>query len=455
MELMVAMTISLLLLIVLVNVYLNLARANEEMAKTNSMIENGRFAVQILQNDLVHAGYWGGYVPQFDDLTASLVPGDVPTGVPDACAAFSSWNSTYKNNFIGTPVQSMDALPTGAGCVGTWPAKRASSDVLVVRHAETCVPGVGNCDADVAGRPYLQGSSCAAESLAGTAESATSTTITFDANAATVTGGYVGVTIRIIAGAGQGQMRNISAYNGGTRTATVSSPWITIPDNTSQYSFDYVLGTTVFPLHKRDCEGTGSPASLPITSGTIADKRRVISDIYYIADIAHPDKPGETVPTLMRSQLDVDGGVVSQRPPVPLLEGVEALRVELGIDDTSKTGDPVDYSDVVDWVDETTKAEPTNRGDGAPDLFKRCTAATPCTAAELMNVVAVKLYVLARSRDTTPGYTDTKKYCLGEPPADGSCAQEIPAANDQYKRHVFTTSVRLVNISGRRETPAP
>jgi type IV pilus assembly protein PilW len=25
--------------------------------------------------------------------------------------------------------------------------------------------------------------------------------------------------------------------------------------------------------------------------------------------------------------------------------------------------------------------------------------------------------------------------------------------NDHYKRHVFSTSVRLTNISGRRETP--
>ncbi len=74
-----------------------------------------------------------------------------------------------------------------------------------------------------------------------------------------------------------------------------------------------------------------------------------------------------------------------------------------------------------------------------------------------MNVVAVKLYVLARSRDASPGYKDSKSYCLGEPDADGSCpaANTIAAANDDFKRHVFTTSMRLNNISGRRETPEP
>jgi type IV pilus assembly protein PilW len=60
-------------------------------------------------------------------------------------------------------------------------------------------------------------------------------------------------------------------------------------------------------------------------------------------------------------------------------------------------------------------------------------------------VAAVKLYVLARNRDTSPGHTDTKAYTLG--------SVAVAAANDGYKRHVFQTTVRLANISGRRETP--
>jgi type IV pilus assembly protein PilW len=79
----------------------------------------------------------------------------------------------------------------------------------------------------------------------------------------------------------------------------------------------------------------------------------------------------------------------------------------------------------------------------------------PCTAAQLSNVVAVRIYVLARSRDTTPGYTDTKSYCLGDLNPNGSCpaANQIAAANDSYKRHVFSSTMRLINVSGRRETP--
>jgi len=453
-ELMIAMTISLLVLAALVSVFVNMSRSTNEMAKANSLIENGRFAVELLQDDLVHAGYWGGYVPQFDNLSSTAVPGDAPFAAPDPCAAYSTWGSAYRINILGTPVQAYDALPNGAGCLAPL-AQRANSDVLVIRHAENCVPGVGNCGAAVAGRLYLQVSSCAAEANAGTAQLATSNTITLSGSASAVTSDYVGLTIRTTGGTGLGQSRSISAYNGSTQVATVSTAWTTIPDSTTTYSLDYMLGTNTYPLHIRNCVGTGVPATLPIASGTAADKRRWISNIYYISNFVNPDNPAQVIPTLVRSQFDLAGGTLAQQAPVPMIDGIESFRVELGIDNISKSGAAVDYTQSIVWSNPNNQVLATNRGDGAPDVFVRCTTAAPCTAAQLANVVAVKIYVLARSRDSTPGYTDTKSYCLGESNPDGTCpaANQIAAANDSYKRHVFRSSVRLVNISGRRETP--
>ena len=455
-ELMIAMTISLLILAALVGLFVNMSRSTNEMAKTNSLIENGRFAMQLLQDDLVHAGYWGGFVPEFDNLGSMAVPGDVPTAVPNPCQAYATWDSADRNNLIGIAVQSDDTLPVGAGCLPPIVPlpQRPNTDVLVVRHAETCIPGAADCEADVAGRLYIQPSLCAAEENAGAAQSATATTITLASTASSVNGDYVGLALNTTSGVGAGQYRTISAYNGGTKLATVSTAWATIPNNTTTYSFEYLLGTASFPLHKRDCVGTGTPVTLPVTAGTIADKRRFISNIYYISDIVHPDRAGEVVPTLVRSQLDFAGGALDHQAPVALIESIESFRVELGIDDVSDSGAAVDYTGAINWLD-AAKTSPTNRGDGAPDAFIRCTTAAPCTAAQLTNVVAVKLYVLARSREPTPGYTDTKVYCLGEPNSDGTCpaANEIAAANDRYKRHVFTSSVRLTNVSGRRETP--
>lgn len=453
-ELMISMVISLLILASMVSMFVNTSASNQEMEKTNGLIENGRLAAQLLQDDLVHAGFWGGYVPQFDDLSLAAAPADVPAAIPDVCRAYGSWDSSHRKNLLGIAVQAGEILPAGAACA--WPlSQKSGTDVLTIRHAETCVPGEGNCAADVAGRLYFQTSFCKAERNAGTAEGATSNTLILSASASTITNAYAGLTIRTVSGTGAGQTNSIAAYNGGTRTATMSEPWAIIPDTTTSYAFEYMLGRTSFPLHKRDCVGTGAPATLPVTGGSVAEKRMFVSNIYFVRDLPHPDKAGETIPTLMRSQLDSPSGAPVQQTPVALIEGIEGFRVELGIDNLSDSGAPVDYTDAIDWADPAVKTSPTNRGDGAPDEFVRCTAATPCTAAQLTNVVAVKLYILARSRDRTPGHLDDRTYCLGELEADGTCAAEnrIAAANDNYKRHVFATSVRLTNISARRETP--
>ena len=63
------MLIGLVIIGALVTLFVNTSGNNRELARANSMIENGRFAIKVLEDDLVHAGYWGGYVPMFDDQT--------------------------------------------------------------------------------------------------------------------------------------------------------------------------------------------------------------------------------------------------------------------------------------------------------------------------------------------------------------------------------------------------
>ena len=117
-ELMIAMTISLFLVGALVAIFVSSSSSTRELAKANAMIDNGRAAIQLLENDLEHAGYWGGYVPQWDDLTASVAPGDVPALIPNPCQAYATWDSNYVTSLIGIAVQTEDTLPAGAGCVG-------------------------------------------------------------------------------------------------------------------------------------------------------------------------------------------------------------------------------------------------------------------------------------------------------------------------------------------------
>jgi type IV pilus assembly protein PilW len=159
-ELMVAMTISLLILGALVALFSNTSRSNREFARANGMIESGRLAIQVLEADILHAGYWGTYVAAFDDQTANGVPLDAPTAVPDPCFAYDAvaWAGAYIDNLIGVPMQAYDDATV---CAGVITDRLAGTDVLVVRHAENCVPGDSpNCEPLVAGRLYFQASLC-------------------------------------------------------------------------------------------------------------------------------------------------------------------------------------------------------------------------------------------------------------------------------------------------------
>ena len=187
----------------------------------------------------------------------------------------------------------------------------------------------------------------------------------------------------------------------------------------------------LFPLTQRDCV-------------TPAEQRRFMSTIYYVRDYA--EAPGDGIPTLMRSQFDLAGGVLAHQPAVPLIEGINGFRVEFGIDDLSETGGAVDYTAALDWVDPDTRTSATNRGDGVPDdAFVHCTTAVPCAVGDLTNVTAVRLYVLARSREPSQGHEDTKTYALGD--------AVLGPFNDAFQRHLFVTTIRLPNVLGRRITP--
>jgi type IV pilus assembly protein PilW len=395
-ELMVAVALGMLIMVALIAVYLNVSRTNSEMYKTNGLIENGRFAIDFLNEDLSHAGYWGGYVPQYDNFALRTAPTDVPDAASLAmgpCAAYAAWTPAYRNMLLGVPVEVFgDGTPTGCDTTTLIKDRKADTDVLVVRHAETCSPGDPNCEALDASKVYFQNSQCANE---------------IDA------------------------------------------------------SLFYVLSRTPgdFTLKQRGC--TGTP---PATAGTLMPVRKFVSNIYYVRTWAVTT--GDGIPTLVRASFGPNGGMPAHEAPAQaLIEGIESFRVELGIDNQSRCGVAVNYAlaitpgaggNLVDpatcthnAVTATANTLPRLRGDGVPESYVRCPAAG-CTVEQLRDVVAVKLYVLARSRDLSAGHTDTKTYNMG------AAAAYTPVAADQpYKRHLFQTTVRLTNISARRETPAP
>ena len=63
------------------------------------------------------------------------------------------------------------------------------------------------------------------------------------------------------------------------------------------------------------------------------------------------------------------------------------------------------------------------------------------------NVVAVQIYIVARNAEISPGYTDDKTYNLG---LKGYSNGGNPYG-DHYRRHSYSTYVRLNNVSMPRE----
>ncbi|MDH5226903.1 MAG: PilW family protein [Gammaproteobacteria bacterium] len=370
-ELMVSIVIGLVILAAMVALFVNSSGANRELARANTLVENGRLAIELLESDVVHAGYWGSYMPNFDDQTFGDVPTDAPSAVPDPCLAYDTpWTNQHRLNLIGVPVNVYDS---NTFCTPIVVNKQPTTDVLVVRHAELCdaiTDPDDNCEDDIDGNVYFQASRCGTDLV--------------------------------------------------------------------RFRFGTVDDTT-FDLNQLDC-------------ATPTEKRKFISNIYYIRDYAVT--LGDGIPTLVRSTFTManPGDVPAQQLAAPLIEGIEGFRVELGIDNRSNpytgqpTGSLVNYAQAINWLDPDTRTTPTNRGDGSPDgAFIECTTATPCTAAQLMNVTAVKLYVLVRSREPAPNYTDTKTYQVG--------TTLMGPFNDGFKRHVYVSTLRLPNIAGRRQTP--
>ncbi|WP_182915840.1 PilW family protein [Massilia cavernae] len=180
----------------------------------------------------------------------------------------------------------------------------------------------------------------------------------------------------------------------------------------------YRLGidTSGLDRHRRDCSAAAG-------SGTLAPVRRYLTHIYFIA---RNDRPADGVPTLKRLELVMDGSALAHKL-VPLVNGIENLQAEYGID----TGN--------DGVADLFSANPASAS-GCADAA--------CAVANWRNVVSLKLNLLARNIEPTIGHKDAKRYVLG---LDAAGAEKVvEASGDAYKRHVFQTLVALPNLAGRK-----
>ncbi|MGH6770646.1 MAG: PilW family protein [Xanthobacteraceae bacterium] len=336
-ELMVALAIGLFILIGLVSIFVTSNRTYLDLNRAGQQIENGRFAVQMLSDDISLAGFFG----RFGSPLAA------PGVLPDPCV---TTDMAALREAAALPLQGYDA--PGASPLTCVPAAnhRPGTDILVVRRTDS-------------------------QMAAG--------------DSATIPGGALAASQVYL-------QANADPNNS-------ANPLIAAATGTPQ---------SVFTLKNRD--GTN-----------VAPIRKYRVHIYYIAPCSVPagggtdctganDDGGTPIPTLKRLELSVDStGANLAMYQVPLVEGIENLQVDYGLD---------------------------TDGDGVPN---GAYVALPAAVIDWPNVVAVRVNLLARNTEPSAGYVDDKTYDMG---VGGSVAP-----GGAYKRHVYNTVVRVVNPSSRRE----
>lgn len=153
-ELMVSMTIGMVILLGMVMMFVNNTKSQVELEKSNRQTESGRYAIQVLSDDIFNAGYYGEFDPS---------PLPDPAALPAPCSTSIATLRTA----LPLPVQGIDDSTSGAPCLTD---AQTDSDVLVVRRAETCLLGVGNCEPESAGGAFFQASLCSNGNELGSAD---------------------------------------------------------------------------------------------------------------------------------------------------------------------------------------------------------------------------------------------------------------------------------------------
>lgn len=126
-ELMVAMAIGLILIAGIMTLVIGNLQGYGELIKSGHKIENGRFATQLLRDDVAHAGYFGGW----GKIT------DIPA-MPAACEVGASAIA----DIFAFPVQGWNAGSSTAVPGSSWSCLASSNfkpgaDVLVVNRVST------------------------------------------------------------------------------------------------------------------------------------------------------------------------------------------------------------------------------------------------------------------------------------------------------------------------------
>lgn len=294
-ELMISITIGLVLLTGLVTYFVNASSNQRELLRSAQQIENGRYALDSLIQDINLAGFYGAYYSYA-----------TPGALPDPCDTTVATLQTA----LGLPVQgyaaaSLSSKPSpdtncAASSLLTAANLAAGSDILVVRYADTAAEAIGSTP--VAGQRYLLSNSVSAEVQTGTS---TLTCTTDVAGVATAITRKCKVPVASDA-------CNATCTGGGSPAGDIRKLVVRV----------YFVAPCSVPSSGSVCNGT-------------------------------TDDGGNPIPTLKRLELGSTGFTI-----VPIAEGVEYMKIQYGVDNSPNTANALTGL-IGDGVPDTYVTSPT------------------------------------------------------------------------------------------------
>lgn len=156
-ELMISMTIGLALTAAVSTVYLNTSQTRNDLERVSQTTDNARFAVDLLTEDLRHAGFFGPFIPSNNATYQSVAPCTLDWNA-------QGWNLALTPQQMPLAIEALDdptTMPTGWTCL---PNALPGADAVVLRRVvETPVLPASITTSTV---PYVQASQCTTDASA-------------------------------------------------------------------------------------------------------------------------------------------------------------------------------------------------------------------------------------------------------------------------------------------------
>jgi type IV pilus assembly protein PilW len=132
-ELMIALTIGLVVLTVLATVFARTSSGRGDLERVSRLVENSRFAADIVGDDVRHAGFYGTFLPPSDTLYSD----PSPCGWNTADVTQLGWQPTATPPRYPAQLQGWDDPAATVVALNCLPDRVAGTDVLAIRRVSS------------------------------------------------------------------------------------------------------------------------------------------------------------------------------------------------------------------------------------------------------------------------------------------------------------------------------